>query len=347
MFKCQYCDLIFIEMKMKKVHERLHCVECKKWFANKKNLCAHERTHASTCTKIKPTAELAPMPSSSSSVITTAGSLYPNFKIIRSAFQNRIQTFSYTNRNEEILLPQQFFSEVNNISAKILSDAQEDHITFKYNMELVCDYIKIEAEEEIKICTITHHSKMTFITLGDEIEDSLKHHSLEICTKMSEFQERDSGWTLITIKRLNININRATFIRGSGFIPLPKWIQNKKACFNMQNSDDFCFKWCIIASFSSNRPNIRNDVVNIRANRINVNSCELNFDNLEFPMKLKEIKKFEEQNSNISINVFGCEGKDIVGPYYLTSSVKENHINLLLLTEEDHFHYVLITDISR
>ena len=33
--------------------------------------------------------------------------------------------------------------------------------------------------------------------------------------------------------------------RGGSFIELPKWIQDKKVCINIQNEEHTCFKYCI------------------------------------------------------------------------------------------------------
>ena len=48
----------------------------------------------------------------------------------------------------------------------------------------------------------------------------------------------------------------------------------------------------------------------------------LNFDGISFPMKLKDIKKFEQQNPQISVNVLGYEGKNFL--YVFQRWLKEN-----------------------
>jgi len=42
----------------------------------------------------------------------------------------------------------------------------------------------------------------------------------------------------------------------------------------------------------------------------------LNFDGISFLMKLKDIKKFEQQNPQIFVNVLGYEDKDISFTYF-------------------------------
>ncbi|XP_058980814.1 uncharacterized protein LOC131803471 [Musca domestica] len=64
-------------------------------------------------------------------------------------------------------------------------------------------------------------------------------------------------------------------------------------------------------------------------------------------MAIQNIKDFEANNEDISINVFGYDGNQIVGPYYLTPKRRNHHINLMLLHEGDKFHYILIMDMSR
>lgn len=326
MFQCKFCKSVFAEKEMLKGHEVLHCIECGKWFSNRKHLQEHERSHASV------------------SNLNNNFNNLNNFKC-RRAFKGRIETYFYENKQEDILQPKEFFELVNGGLVCIINNSIKNYTTFKYNMELQCEYIKIR-DEDIELTSITHRSKMSLFTLSDHVEESLKLHYDKIINKMSEFQERDSGWSLIRIKKLEVNINMASFIRGSKYIPLPQWLIKKQACFNILNDDDYCFKWSVIASFSRNKLKIMNNI-NIAENCIQVEDQLINFEGLEFPLKLKDISKFEKNNTNISINVFGCEGNNIVGPYYLTNGVKEHHVNLLLLSDEEWFHYVLITDISR
>jgi len=70
----------------------------------------------------------------------------------------------------------------------------------------------------------------------------------------------------------------------------------------------------------------------------------LNFDGIRFPMKLKDIKKFEQQNPQISMNVLGYEDKKIFPLRISEMAEREREVNLLLLEDK---HFVLINDLSR
>ena len=56
----------------------------------------------------------------------------------------------------------------------------------------------------------------------------------------------EGGFSLDKIMRLYVNFHRLALIRGSSYIELPEWIQNKKAVINPQNKDEECFKWAVI-----------------------------------------------------------------------------------------------------
>ena len=64
----------------------------------------------------------------------------------------------------------------------------------------------------------------------------------------------------------------------------------------------------------------------------------LDYSGIEFPVNVKQYNKIEKQN-NININVFGYEEKQPF-PIYLSKEKNENHLNLLLITEDEKNHYV-------
>ena len=47
---------------------------------------------------------------------------------------------------------------------------------------------------------------------------------------------------------LNINFHWLNLTGGSSYLPLPDWIEKKKAIINPQNNDEECFKWAVIAA---------------------------------------------------------------------------------------------------
>lgn len=128
---------------------------------------------------------------------------------------------------------------------------------------------------------------------------------------------------------------------GSTYIPLPSFIKRKHAVVNIQNSDQLCFQWSILSALHPADHHVHR--ISNYISYIN----ELHFDNIEFPMKIHDIPRFEKLN-NISVNVFGVENNEIVGPFYFTKDRKITHVNLLLITDNSgNSHYCHIKNLSR
>ena len=76
-------------------------------------------------------------------------------------------------------------------------------------------------------------------------------------------------------------------------------------------------------------------------------SKDLNWEGLKFPVNLSDINKFENDNSSISVNVFGYE--KLV--YHLRISEhnykRESTVNLLLISDDTKQHYCWVKDISK
>ena len=66
------------------------------------------------------------------------------------------------------------------------------------------------------------------------------------------------------------------------------------------------------------------------------------------PMAISDIKKFEKQNKNMIINVYGCdENGENIYPRRICKRRDKEAINLLLLQNEEKYHYVLIQNLNR
>ena len=70
----------------------------------------------------------------------------------------------------------------------------------------------------------------------------------------------------------------------------------------------------------------------------------LNLNGIVYPVAVKDISKFENQN-DVSVNVFGyVEG---YYPLYIYKNQKERHVNLLLTKKGGKTHYCIITDLNK
>ena len=146
-----------------------------------------------------------------------------------------------------------------------------------------------------------------------------------------------------------IDLVLSTFdpLRASNYIELHKKFQNsKKGLLNIQNNDQKCFLWCVLAHLYPinvrNHPELVSKYTDI-AHELDLTDCS-------WPMTIDSIGNFEVRN-NFSINVFGLneKGDKVIPVRISTNSDKQaiRTIDLLYIRTDDNSHYVLIKDLSR
>ena len=233
--------------------------------------------------------------------------------------------------------PKTFFQKTRNILIKFFKENQNT----KMKMIFICQMQKTDLKtgETIEV-DADFHSDIE-INIAEKDENKLLDKMIaRIEEVLANFQQSGSNWVFQQIRRLEIHFANWKPIRGSTFIPLPTRLKNKKGVINIKNEDNQCFKWCIARALNP---------VDKNPNRLTKELIEqaksLNWNGLKFPVDLKQIKIFENNNPSISINVFGYE--DEVYPLKISKDKKINNIDLLLISVEEKRHYCLINNLSR
>ena len=105
---------------------------------------------------------------------------------------------------------------------------------------------------------------------------------------------------------MDIDFHQLNLTRGSSYIPLPKWLANKKAIINPRNEDQECFKWSVIAASKCEEIDSHPE----RISKLKIFEKYFDWSEIKFPVSIKDIKDFESKN-RISINLLAIEGKEI------------------------------------
>lgn len=166
---------------------------------------------------------------------------------------------------------------------------------------------------------------------------------IEVLKKnIEEFQETDSGWTLKSINFLTVHIHKYNPLRAGTYIELPKFIQKKRACINVRNDDEYCFKWAVISAL------VHQDIEKQHKNGIAAKNIQnpsrvstykkaekkfnLDFSDISFPVDPTDIKIFEKKN-DISINLYivhETENEEQKICVAQPSSLKKNAYDILI-----------------
>lgn len=259
---------------------------------------------------------------------------------IVSAFNSRVRTGLIINLKHKDL--RQFFNDAFYLFRVRITNTIKKMIMIKVNTCFSAEFIRKSGDTEL-IEKKYFNTKNKVIDEGVDLrrwfDSNVKDY---IINALSEFSESGSGWALNEILSLEININKYQVGNGvSSYIRLPDKIAKKRACINVKNKDEACFAWAVVSALYPT--NIHSDRTQSYPHYTDV----LNIENIDFPMKISNVPRFENKN-NISVNIFELE-MDVksnfsVVPCYLAKHKLEKHVNLLIIQNK---YYPKINEFER
>src|SRR2546425_12567021 len=208
----------------------------------------------------------------------------------------------------------------------------------------------------------THFNAPAQILLTEQDIDAQLEESIDVMlAKLYDFVDNGSDYTIDNLDQLEIHTATYNPIGGSTYIPLPKFLADKKCIIDIINDDSFCFEYSILAQLYPNKNN-KNNVCSYRKHL-----GELNFDKIDVPVKISSIPRFESQNPTISIGVQTLDENNRIVPLYASQHRgRQHHVNLFYLSEFTRadgtviapgepaeegcvakHHYCLVTDLGR
>ena len=233
---------------------------------------------------------------------------------------------NYTIDGKPGLTPIQFFAE----KATRIKDCLRNHRNIKVRMILICEMESQESidggRKSLRHFTKVYFNTETYINLEKtDVKVILSQMIDEILEKISAYQENGSGWYFKEVTSLEIHTVDYKPIKGSSCIPLPDFLIGKKVLINMENKDDKCFLWCVLRYLHPKQWH-EERVADLREYE-----NDLNFKGIEFPVKVKDIQKFENNNPDLpGINVFSVNDNNKIYPLRLNQKDAKKSIVLFL-----------------
>ena len=235
------------------------------------------------------------------------------------------------------LTPMQFFDRI----YKTLKDFLTYHRNIKLNMILVCIMEKQNIQQNVGVVGL-EESKAYFYSgnftniISTDVDKLIERCIDSIDAHIENYRENGSGWYFKEVDKLEIHTVEFNPTKGSSYISLPNWISNKKAIVNIKNKDEKCFLWCILRYLY---PKERDEE---QITDLKKYEFSLNTKGITFPMKLKDITKFEKLNPELpGINVFSDDDM-VIYPLRMAERDCLNSIDLFLYEEDGVSHYTLI-----
>ena len=265
----------------------------------------------------------------------------------KSAFKNF--TVQYVIKGEPLYGPNVFLQ----IAKPYVINIMDSNRNIKTKLYLNCYMTRGEVDPDgFKIIRkfAFHSVGQKIITESTDVYEIYGEMVDEIEEEIQKVEQAEgSGWVFLEVENLTLYTDIWDPIKASSYIDLPKELKNKKAIINMKNEDNNkCFLWCVLRALN---PKDRD------AERIDkdLKSKEdtLNMSGITYPVELKNIKRFEKQNPDISISVLGYSKNERIYPLRISEYTKakkederKHNIVLLLIKNGDNSHYCLIKNLS-
>ncbi|XP_077256530.1 uncharacterized protein LOC143894260 [Temnothorax americanus] len=255
---------------------------------------------------------------------------------IDTAFESRILTGAVINSKH--IEPRQFLEDAREIVLDRVRNVMQRHDNVKintmFNGEFAAGDKRANKSIATRNCELFRTSDLQKWYVSRVIEPTL--------ASLEEFQERDSGWALSRIHNLTVNVNKYSPLHAGCFVEIPREIKMKRAVINVRSRGNACFAWSVTAALHPAERHAERDSSYPHYTSV------LNLQDIEFPITLNQIKKFENHH-DISINVYSIEkNKELaIQPIRLTDRKMDRHVNLLYVHDDNVGHFAWIKNLSR
>ena len=298
--ECSTCGKTFTQETNYYRHVRAHaqekkfsCSKCEKSFARKDAAQRHEKN----CKRS--------VQSSGSGIPAKRARRSSNFAVkkIKTAFRNATVTWQLkyptNNGSMEMIDPSVHAMEYQ------LYQYREDERALKFNMSL---HIVFEQATDSSVVTepaVVLVSEQFEVYADTSIDEALQEVSKQLKNRIESYEGVGSGWVVSHLEALDTTVWKLDPLRASTYHPLASWIRNTKCVVNIKNKDQKCFKYAVLAGLYEPSSKKKPDRLSSYAYTEALEDVP-EFSMLEFPVSLRNIKKFEKAN-DISVNVYGVE----------------------------------------
>ena len=208
----------------------------------------------------------------------------------------------------------------------------------KFQLALKVELVKItpDGSEEYFEPVLRHRQET--VLQENEITTALEETFPRLQETLEKLTQRGSGWVVVQVRKLWLDIARYQPLRGGSYIPLPTEVKNKKAVVNVKNKDDHCLRWALRSALFQVAKDPHRPTKYPTADG-------LDFAGIDAPTPISQIGKVERQN-DFAINLFGWDKGVIV--HHISKQPEDiPRINLLLIEKAGKFHYTWVRNLNR
>ena len=220
----------------------------------------------------------------------------------------------------------------------IIEEFKRSSESIKFELKFTGEFLTPLAFDQVEAYFSNGYHQLNTM---NSFENTFQQIANTLNSSIDQYQQMGSGYIFNNLKQVNIRMVKTFNISGSSYFK-PDFKNNSTyGILNIQNKDNKCFLWCILAKLYPIEKNSE------RVSKYQQYENKINMSNIEYPVKIKDIHKIENINTNLAINVFALENsKDIhsIYPIYESgfNSNREYIIDLLYLNNGNTNHYCLL-----
>jgi len=277
------------------------------------------------------------------------------FEIRESAFKRAAVCYRFVYDVKNMLTPAEAQNDFmkNEIKKIILHETSQKNVV-KFSLVLIAEMVMHDSENNISSrASIPFRSKTYTVSSLDKknIQKKIEIAMLEQSNRIDEFINNGSNWVFRSAIAMDVEIGGVNPLYVGSNIEFLKFnvkkLPNQKCLINVPSNDNKCFLYCIAEALYG--CNIKNKF----SHEGYVKYIEkFNIKDIDFPISIKQVKKFVKQNMNldIKINILLLSGKQI---FPIECGIGEGlkTINLLIVPidndKEVRYHFVLIKNLDK
>ena len=266
-------------------------------------------------------------------VVAARVSEHDGLEAVHSAFRKRLERIDFKVQEKEIDL-KAFLDKFRKRFIDHIQVYLKEHRGLKVYLVLTISYLSQEQPERepwiFYLGSEAHTIKTEF-----EINENTDRIFRQIETKNDHLVRTKTGLIIDQIFWASIFLSKFNPLSGETFKELPQFLKSKHAIINIQNTDNRCFGYSLLAHLHPVKKNAHLPVF------YNKFFKEHGLDNIQYPVAIESIPKIEEQ-LKISINVFSFfddEGKGRF-PKYISNSKEKYTDEIDLLYWNNHYAYI-------
>ena len=211
----------------------------------------------------------------------------------------------------------------------------------KFNMSVHVDFVQGTDASIVTFPPVVLVTEQHEVYQDTDLVQLMRDCAVQLGDRIVAYQGTGSGWVIDRLIWLDTTVWTFDPLRGDTFHPLPAWVSNTHCVVNVRNTDNECFRHAVMAALYS--PDLHRERVTEYV-RFYESEDAPNFVGLEFPFRIVDMRKFEAQNPDVSVNVYGLEdfsaSSSSVAPVAASSGVETDDREVDRAEEEDEDEHV-------